>query len=261
MRALGYARALRPLELRALHIGSAASGESVRAEWATRGITVPIDVDTDADDLVEGVRKRVREIRKSDDEFVTVVLPEVLHRRRVRQFVRGRRELMLKASMLFEPQVVVTDVPTLADENGDESSGPIMPTRNVALVLVSGVHNATLRAIAYANAIRPSDLRGITFNTDDAQTQQIMREWTEADVDVPLEVIDSPYREVTAPLVKLIRQIRAGSRDTVVTIVVPEFVVSKWYHQFLHNQTALAIKGAMLFEPGVVVTSVPYHLR
>jgi hypothetical protein len=74
-------------------------------------------------------------------------------------------------------------------------------------------------------------------------------------------VIDSPYREVTGPLVRVVRQIREASPDTVVTIVVPEFVVAKWYHQFLHNQTALAIKGAMLAEPGAVVTSVPYHLR
>jgi hypothetical protein len=199
-------------------------------------------------------------MRQSDDEFVTVILPEALDHRRVRQFLRTRRELMLKAAMLFEPQVVVTDVPTLTDGDAASASGPIAPTRNVALVMVSGVHNATLRAIAYASAIRPGELRAITFNTDEGQTAKIMREWAEGDVDVPLEILDSPYREVTAPLIKLVRQIRAGSPDTVVTIVVPEFVVAKWYHQFLHNQTALAIKGALLFEPGVVVTSVPYHL-
>jgi len=88
-----------------------------------------------------------------------------------------------------------------------------------------------------------------------------MHDWSEAGVDVSLEVLDSPFREVTGPLLRLVRQIREGSPETVVTIIVPEFVVAKWYHQFLHNQTALAIKGAMLFEPGVVVTSVPYHLR
>jgi amino acid transporter len=261
MRALGYARALRPLELRALHVAADRSGDAVRAEWVARGLTVPLDVDDDTDDLVDGVRKRVREMRQSEDEFVTVILPEALDRSKARQFLRGRRELMLKAAMLFEPQVVVTDVPTLTDGTGAEASGPIMPTHNVAIVLVSGVHNATLRAIAYATAIRPSELRAITFNTDDAQTQRIMHDWAEAGVHVPLELIDSPYREVTSPLVKLVRQIRAGSPNTVVTIVVPEFVVAKWYHQFLHNQTALAIKASLLFEPGVVLTSVPYHLE
>ena len=261
MRALGYARALRPLELRALHVATDGSADAVRAEWVARAITVPLDVDEASDDLVDGVRKRVLEIRQHEDEFVTVIVPETLDPSRVRQFVRGRRELMLKASLLFEPQVVVTDVPTLLGGNAPAASGPAVPTHNVALVLVSGVHNATLRAIAYANALRPSEVRALTFNTDDAQTQRIMRDWSQAAVDAPLEVIDSPYREVTGPLVRLVRQIRSGSPGTVVTIVVPEFVVAKWYHQFLHNQTALAIKGAMLFEPGVVVTSVPYHLH
>ena len=263
MRALGYARALRPVELRALHVASDGSEDVVRSEWVARGLSVPIDVDAESDDLVDGVRKRVHELRQSEDEFVTVVVPEALDPRRVRHFLRGRRELMLKAAMLFEPRVVVTDVPTLTGDGDDSvaSSGPIMPTHNVALVLVSGVHNATLRAIAYGSAIRPSELRAITFNTDDAQTQRIMRDWAEAGVDASLEVLDSPFREVTGPLVRLVRQIREGSPNTVVTIIVPEFVVAKWYHQFLHNQTALAIKGAMLFEPGVVVTSVPYHLH
>jgi amino acid transporter len=261
MRALGYGRALRPLELRALHVAKDGSADAVRAEWVARSITVPLDIDEESDDLVHGVRKRLHKIRQREDEFVTVIVPEALDPRRMRHFLRGRRELMLKASLLFEPQVVVTDVPTLTDGQGSAASGPIVPTHNVSLVLVSGVHNATLRAIAYANAIRPSEVRAITFNTDDAQTQRIMHDWSEAAVDAPLEVIDSPYREVTGPLVRLVRQIRAGSAGTVVTIVVPEFVVAKWYHQFLHNQTALAIKGAMLFEPGVIVTSVPYHLH
>jgi hypothetical protein len=211
--------------------------------------------------MVKAVRDHARSLRRGDDEFITIVLPEKLHRTRVRQFVRGRRELMLKASMLFEPQVVVTDVPTLADAETVAASGPVAPTRNVALVLVSGVHNATVRALAYAKAIRPSELRALTFNVDEAQTQRMMRDWTAASIDEPLEVLDSPYREVTGPVVKLVRQIRAASPDTVVTVVVPEFVVAKWYHQFLHNQTALAIKSALLFEPGAVVTSVPFHLR
>ena len=63
------------------------------------------------------------------------------------------------------------------------------------------------------------------------------------------------------PLVRYARQIRAQQPDAVVAVIIPEFVVRRYWHQFLHNQTALAIKGALLFEPGVVVTSVPYHLR
>ena len=261
MRALGYARALRPLEVRAVHVAGDGNADAVRTAWAERRIGVPLDIVDDEDDLADAIRRRVQAIRQSDDEYVTVVLPEVIRRRGVRQFLRTRKELMLKASMLFEPQVVVTDVATVADERGAETGGPIAPTRNIALVMVSAVHNATLRAIAYAQAIRPTELRAVTFNIDDAETQKIMSDWANSAIDVPLEILDSPYREVTRPLVRLVHQIRRTSPDTVVTVIVPEFVVSKWYHQFLHNQTALAIKGGLLFEPGVVVTSVPFHLE
>jgi hypothetical protein len=79
--------------------------------------------------------------------------------------------------------------------------------------------------------------------------------------DVPLEVVDSPYREVTRPLLKYVRALRDTYPDAVVSITVPEFVVARWWHQFLHNQTALAIKNAVQFEPAVVLTSVPFHLE
>jgi amino acid transporter len=260
MRALGYARALRPLELRALHVSSDGRAEALVAEWAARGIGVPLDVVGDGADAVEAVRQRVRALRRGPDEYVAFVLPERIEARGVRGYLRQRRELLLKATLLLEPQVVVTDVPTAGPEAARGAGGPIAPTRNVALLLVSGVHNATLRALSYARAIRPTELRAITFNVDETETARIMRDWAEAEVDLPLEVLDSPYREVTRPLVRLVREVRDATPDTVVTVILPEFVVARWYHQFLHNQTALAIKAALLFEPGVVVTSVPFHL-
>jgi amino acid transporter len=262
MRALGYARALRPLEVRALVVAeSPSAAETARAEWTARRISVTLDVIED-DEEIDAIRRHIRAIRQDDDEFVTLVIPERLRRRGFGRLLRQRHELMLKAAMLFEPLVVVTDVPTILDEGASSTavSGPIAPARNVAIVLVSAVHNATVRAIAYAKAIRPTELRAVTFSVEDEETQKIMRAWSEAAVDLPLEVVDSPYREVTDPLVRMVRQIRAAGPDTVVTVIVPEFVVSKWYHQFLHNQTALSIKRVMLYEPGVVVTSVPYHL-
>jgi amino acid transporter len=258
-RALGYARALRPLEVRAMHVASDGSAERVRAGWEERRIGVPLDIIEGDADLSDAVRRKVQEIRQSDNEYITIVLPEKIRQRGLRQFLTTRKELMLKASLLFEPQVVVTDVTTVAEGEHAGDLGPIAPTRNVALVLVSAVHNATLRAISYAQAISPTELRAVTFNIDDAETQKIMRDWGNMAVTVPLEVLDSPYREVARPLLRLVHQIRSAAPDTVVTVIVPEFVVSKWYHQFLHNQTALGIKGALIFEPGVVVTSVPYH--
>ena len=259
MRALGYAHALRPIEVRALFVGDEGAASDARASWERRRLRVPLDVVSDGD-LVEAVRRHVRGIEREGAEFVNVVVPEALGRSGLRHFVQHRRELMLKASMLFEPQVVLTDVPSL-DDGGDDASGPIVPVRNVAVALVSGVHNATLRALEYAKAINPTEVRAVTFNVDERSTQTIMREWADAGTDVPLEILDSPYREVTRPLVRLIQQIRQTTPGAVVTVIIPEFVVGKWWHQFLHNQTALAIKASMLFEPGVVVTSVPYHLE
>jgi len=259
MRALGYARALRPLEVRALFVGDEHTASEVRAVWESKRLRVALDVVSDGD-FVEAVRRYVRAIEREGNEFVTVVVPEPIGGGGFRHFVRHRKELMLKAAMLFEPQVVLTDVPSI-DGAGVDASGPIAPARNAAVVLVSGAHNATFRALDYAKAIRPTDVRAVTFNVDDTATQRIMHEWSEAGTDVALEVLDSPYREVTRPLLRLIRQIRATTPDCVVTVIVPEFVVKKWWHQFLHNQTALAIKAALLFEPGVVLTSVPYHLE
>lgn len=262
MRAMGYARALRPIELRALYIGDRDQVDSVRAAWAAKRLNISLDVLDEDDDPVDGVRRYVRGIEREGNEFVTIVLPETLRGRGVGHFVRQRRELMLKAAMLFEPQVVVTDVPLHApDGRPGDAAGPIQPTRNVAIVLVAGAHNATARALEYARAIKPTEIRAVTFNVDESEAAKVMRDWSARGTDAPLEIIDSPYREVTRPLLKLIRQIRSSAKDVVVTIVVPEFVVSKWWHQFLHNQTALAIKASLLYEPGVVLTSVPYHLE
>ena len=260
MRALGYARALRPTQVRALFVGSETEAEGVRSAWEQKRISVPLDVRSGEDDLVDGVRSYIRELERQGNEFVTVVVPETLKGEGFGHYVRGRKELMLKAAMLFEPQVVLTDVPTRQGD-GDEDGGLVHPTRNVALVLVSAVHNATLRALEYAKAIAPTAVRAITFNVEESETQKIMRDWGQTVTGVPLEILDSPYRDLAPPLLKLVRQIRRAAPDTVVTVIVPEFVVKKWWHQFLHNQSALSIKAALLFEPGVVVTSVPYHLE
>ena len=263
MRALGYARALRPIEVRALTIvRSPEAGQAIATDWAGRRISVPMDVVEAENDVIDAIRGFIRGIARDADEFVTLVIPERLKSRGFGRLLRQRRDLLLKAAMLFEPQVVVTDVPVIVDRepSSQSVSGPIAPTRNVAIVLISAVHNATLRALTYAKAIRPTELRAVMFNVDEEESRRVMFDWSRAAVDLPLEVVDSPYREVTEPLVRMVRQIRAGAPDTVVTVIVPEFVVAKWYHQFLHNQTALAIKRVMLYEPGIVVTSVPYHL-
>ncbi|MFI5491219.1 APC family permease [Actinoplanes sp. NPDC051859] len=138
---------------------------------------------------------------------------------------------------------------------------PVLPSRNHAIVLVSKVHLPTLRAVAYARATRPDTLTAVTVNVDDKDTRRIQEEWERRQVPVPLTVVDSPYREITKPIIDYVKSVRRGSPRDVVTVFVPEYVVGRWWENLLHNQSALRIKGRLLFEPGVMVTSVPWQLR
>jgi amino acid transporter len=138
---------------------------------------------------------------------------------------------------------------------------PVLPSRNHAVVLVSKVHLPTLRAVAYAQATRPDTLTAVTVNVDDKDTRSIQDEWERRQIPVPLTVVDSPYREITRPIIDFVKGMRRGSPRDVVTVFVPEYVVGRWWENLLHNQSALRIKGRLLFEPGVMVTSVPWQLR
>ncbi len=137
----------------------------------------------------------------------------------------------------------------------------IAPSRVRAIVLVSKVHKPTLRALAYAKAARPSQLEALTVSVDADETDRLVEAWNAADLDIPLKVIASPYREVTNPIVDYVKNIRSESPRDVVTVYIPEYVVGHWWQQILHNQSALRLKGRLLFTPGVLVTSVPYHLK
>ncbi|WP_309238129.1 APC family permease [Actinoplanes aureus] len=149
----------------------------------------------------------------------------------------------------------------VAEELKPTDERPVLPSRNHAVVLVSKVHMPTLRAVAYAQATRPDTLTAVTVNVDDKDTRNIQEEWERRQVPVPLTVVDSPYREITRPIIDYVKSVRRSSPRDVVTVFVPEYVVGRWWENLLHNQSALRIKGRLLFEPGVMVTSVPWQLR
>ena len=140
-------------------------------------------------------------------------------------------------------------------------AGDILPSRNHAIVLVSQLHAPTLRALAYAKATRPSDLIALTVAVDDGTDRRLQAEWDARQVDVPLTIVSSPYREVTRPVLDYIRRIHRDSPRDVVTVFIPEYVVGHWWEHLLHNQSPLRLKGRLLYEPGVMVTSVPYQLN
>jgi amino acid transporter len=138
---------------------------------------------------------------------------------------------------------------------------PLLPSRNHAIVLVSKLHMPSMRAIAYAKATRPSSVEAVTINVDDAEVERLRQQWDQHGIDIPLVVLDSPFREVTRPLLEYIRGLRRRSPRDVITVFIPEYVLGHWWEQLLHNQSALRLKARLLFEPGIMVTSVPWQLR
>jgi amino acid transporter len=142
----------------------------------------------------------------------------------------------------------------------DDADAQLLPARVHAIVLVSKIHKPTLRALAYARATRPSKLEAITVNVEPDETAALQDEWDRRDIPVPLKALDSPYREITRPVVEYVKSIRSGNPRDVVVVYIPEYVLGKWYEQLLHNQSALRLKGRLLFTPGVMVASVPWQL-
>ncbi|CAN5150169.1 APC family permease [soil metagenome] len=142
-----------------------------------------------------------------------------------------------------------------------EDEDQILPTRVHAVVLVSKVHKPTMRALAYAKAARPNVLEAVMVDTDTITTGRVLEDWDDRSIDVPLKVLYSPYREIIKPIVDYTRSIRDANPRGVVAVYIPEYVVGRWWEQLLHNQTALRLKGRLLFTPGVMVISVPYQLR
>ena len=136
-----------------------------------------------------------------------------------------------------------------------------LPPRNHVIVLVSTVHLPMIRALAYAKATRPDTLTALTVDVDEADTRHLQAEWDRRKISVPLTVVDSPFREITRPIIDYVTSVKRGSPRDVITVFIPEYVVGHWWENLLHNQSALRIKNRLRYEPGVMVTSVPWQLE
>ncbi|MCA9833554.1 MAG: APC family permease [Thermomicrobiales bacterium] len=130
---------------------------------------------------------------------------------------------------------------------------------HVMVVPISGINVISQQTLAYARSITPN-VTAVHITDEESEVSAFQKEWEERRSDIPLIIIESPYRSLIGPLVHYIEELRAQHAGAVVTVVLPEYVPSHWWEQVLHNQTALRIKAALLFKPGIVVTSVPYHL-
>ena len=256
-RAVGYVRSVRPRQAKAVTLD-----ESNAAAFKRLAPEIPLAVLDKESNETDAIKSYLANERKSIpvEDFLTLVTPELLTRRGLWEVITHPRLHRLKAAFLAEPNVQILDIPILRDDidlRYDEASEP---ARNYVVVFVSAVHNATLQAIEYAETLGGSDLRAVSFGIDSEATAKLADDWMASKIQVPLELVESEFRDIGQSLVGYIRRFNADGKDRVVTIVLPEFVVSSFRHQLLHGQTALQVKRHLLFECGVVVASVPYHL-
>ena len=258
-RAVGYVRSIPAAEWTAVTFDSA-NDEA----WRRLAPDIPLVLlERIGHSNTKSIRNFLREKRREleTEDFLTFVVPEVLQTRGLLEVIRHPRMHRLKASLLSEAGVQVLDIPLPRSDTGPMTTEEAQePGRNFALVMVSGTSNAVLQAIEYAETLRPTDLRAVSFGLEPEAVEKLGDDWLTARIPHPLEIEAAPFRDIGSSVIQYVRQFNADGVDRVVTVVIPEFVVPKRRHQVLHGQTALIVKRHLLFEPGVVVVSVPYHL-
>jgi amino acid transporter len=212
----------------------------------------------ETDPAVRGRMIRSRVINAIGLTMTATVLVIVL----LSKFTKGAYIAIIAMGVLFAMmRMIRRHYDAVAQETAlVEGEDRTLPSRVRAVVLVSKLHKPTLRALAFAKAARPSSLEALTVSVDQQETERLVKLWEEADTGVPLKVLASPYREVTNPIIDYVKNLRRESPRDAVTVYIPEYVVGHWWEHILHNQSALRLKGRLLFTPGVMVTSVPFHL-
>jgi amino acid transporter len=264
--ALGAIRGIRPTELHAVHPVER-RGDLVPLDlqeaWRTfagRELRLePLPVGDGG--LLAAMRGHLARIDRAPEDFINVVIPEMVHPSLVR-YLLGRTELVrLKAGLLRERNIVVTDVPVVLDEQHPDVAHvrPLIPARTVALTFVSAVNDATKRAVNYAETLEASETRAIYFDLDPEQASEMQEGWIDGGMRIPLDIVEAPFRDLTGPMLEEVRRFTTRP-GTIVIVVLPELIVSSWWHALLHNQNALFVKRLFLFEPNVVLSSVPYAL-
>jgi amino acid transporter len=252
--ALWYARQIAGDDFRAIHSRGAHSDPGIRARFRTlTDIRPDLEVLEPEDGRAEAVIDYLWSLPRGESSFVTVVIPELFRRRSLVAAAARRTELTLKLRLLREPGVVITDVPVLA-ENGHVP----LPDRAVCRLLVSGAHAASMRAVNYASTLGFPDTKALFFAFDHEEAEQLRADWNLRGMRIPLEIEEAHFRDIGDPLLRSLRSITADP-TAVAVVIMPELIFSG-PQRLLHNQRALYIKRLLLFEPRVILTSVPYSL-
>jgi amino acid transporter len=258
--ALGYVRSLRPVGLDPLYVGERPH-EDAEARWQELAPGAPPLIFPPGRSRVDAVIRHARRVPRSPSDFVTVVIPELFRKRSLLQALFKPVTFRLKLRLLSEPQVVITDVPVLAE--GGHPVGvdgqALIPERVDALVFVAAPNDASVRAINYARSLNAHETRAVFLATEPEEAPEILRAWGERGIGVQLDVVEVPFRDLGPPLLDEIRRVTVQP-GTVASVILPEFLVTRWWHRLLHNNRALFIKRMLLFEPRVVLSSVPFQL-
>jgi amino acid transporter len=264
-KAVSYVRALRPERMIPLFIGDPDSYGDIAERWprfAPRLESLQ-ELQVQQGRVARRVRAHLRAIRAADDEgFITVVIGEELYSRSLLRHLGRRSGFWLKVSLFFEVGIVVTDVPFLPDDRARafaRADRPVEPGRHVVLIPVSAVQAATVRAVSYAMSLEAAEMEAIFFSTEDGEEQELVKDWFDQRMGIPMAIVDAPFRDLSDPMLEEVRR-HTSHEGTIVTVILPELVVAHWWEHLLHNQSSLFFKRLLLFEPGVVVTSVPFHL-
>ena len=258
--ALGYVRAMRPESLSVAYVGSRPF-EEVADRWRELSPSGPELLPAREGNPVDNVLRLVRSIPRDPGDFITVVIPEMFKRRSLLLAAMKPVTFRLKVRLLYEPGVVVTDVPVLAPEGKltGVDGRPLIPERVEALVFVGSVHDATVRAINYAESLNAHETRAIFIATDPEETPEFLERWAERGIQTRLDVVEAPFRDMGPPLLEEVRRVTGDAR-TVAAVILPEFLVTRWWHRILHNNRALFVKRQLLFEERVILSSVPFQL-
>ncbi|HEY2792433.1 MAG TPA: APC family permease [Micromonosporaceae bacterium] len=201
---------------------------------------------------------RRRAINLAGTAATALVLVIVL----ITKFTHGAWIVVIAMPMVFlMMKGVYRHYTRVAAELAPDPVGMVLPARIHAVVLVSKLHKPTLRALAYARATHPDTLTALTVSTNEAEVRDLQRQWAERDVPVPLTVLESKYRDITGPVLDYVAAVRGDGPRDIVVVYLPEYVVGHWWEHLLHNQSALRLKARLLFQPGVMVTNVPWQLN
>jgi len=277
---VSYARSI-SADVVAIHISShKGKAEALRAAWDAWQQQFSEDERTSLEIIDLATRTIPRQVlayidnthKQFPTDTLTVILPEVEVDHWWEYFLRNRIAIQLKASLLFRPGIVVTDIspykqPTISVPRSESTFIPMQPkqVKHLFIVPVAGLDKASKQSLAYARSI--SDyVVAIHVAIENQDADKVTSDWNawkkhlSANEKTELVLIESPFRSLSRPLLNYIDSMRELYPDYAVNVILPEFVVAHWWEYVLHNQTAFQLKWSLLFRQDIIVTSVPQQL-